>query len=961
MANTVQKESKVVYLQIGQNYEHLAENKQFDVSEWVAEFPEATIYMLFKRPGEAAVAPVQTTLEDGILTWTISNWETGIIGIGFAEIRAIDSSTGMVKKSHVIPCSIEASVTDEDTAPDYPSWVDRMITMNEHLESVYSDFSQELEDGIEAIQGEAGTQKDAIQDKGAEVIASIPASYQTVLESIAPQYASGRPWPKDWFCWYNNKLYQHREDETVAGEFDPDKWYQVVFADVASEATISAKDTRTALYDIAAPEYVTWRSYHTDDYDPAEAFPAIAVGDYYIYDLQMYRCIVPIPVGGDTETWAEGTRIARKFVPEHWERVAVYTELQKYVQSDVLAPEYSASTTYKAGQYVWYSGNVYRCKTDISTAEAWTAAHWQLVKIGDELTSLKSAFDGIVSDSVSENVSWEIGTANNAQDWADGSGSSNSNTDITKFVDISKFKLIRYMAFCSTASTTKAGIAFFGSKSVASYISGVKAYEGSAERTMREQWAFVPSGANFARFTVLHNFDSFFITGYKTVIDETADQINKYHEPNVEYKPVLWTIGTISSGTPASSTTRVRSTTIFAKKGDLIKCDSDVKFNPIYYTAYDTQSNANYLKNGKASGPDNTDYVVDTDGWIRIIVGDINDVAITDADAIGNKVHYYKKDDYIVDMTGKTVAIIGASIDTHGNSGIQFPNAVEIKITSEDVGVQLSAYLTAHDVASGLSLGGHTFTDAEIGTEVTFTPTVSDVGKVIGLPADYNGQSMNVWWCAAMPFFGYTPIPVCWSGSSISSHEKNTSTRKCSWAWHPSQIRKCGIRIPGTMNRIAPDYIIITRIVNDYSHAPYDVLDFDYFDIVPFTYPQDDVDTNGVYHYMWAYVMTIKALREAYPRAIIILQNGTPVRRVSGYVGDIPNNGVNTIEQFNDAISKIGAYMNCPVLDNSSCGITLENMAETTKDNDTHPNQIGQYLKANKFIAEFTKIVNGRY
>ena len=391
MANTVQKESKVVYLQIGQNYEHLAETKQFDVSEWVAEFPDATIYMLFKRPGEAAVAPVQTTLEDGILTWTISNWETGIIGIGFAEIRAIDSSTGMVKKSHVIPCSIEASVTDEDSAPDYPSWVDRMITMNEHLESVYSDFGQEITDGIAAIQGEAGTQKDAIQARGNEVIASIPASYQTVLESIAPQYASGRPWPKDWFCWYNGKLYQHREDETVAGAFDPDKWYQVVFADVASEATISAKDTRTALYDIAAPEYVTWRSYHTDDYDPAEAFPAIAVGDYYIYDLQMYRCIVPIPVGGDTETWAEGTRISRKFVPEHWERVAVYTELQKYVQSDALAPEYSASTTYKAGQYVWYSGNVYRCKTDISTAEAWTAAHWRLVKIGDELTELKSA------------------------------------------------------------------------------------------------------------------------------------------------------------------------------------------------------------------------------------------------------------------------------------------------------------------------------------------------------------------------------------------------------------------------------------------------------------------------------------------------------------------------------------------------------------------------------------------
>jgi hypothetical protein len=615
------------------------------------------------------------------------------------------------------------------------------------------------------------------------------------------------------------------------------------------------------------------------------------------------------------------------------------------------------------------AGSATQAASSATAAQAAQAAAEQVAEsipedyneLSEDVDNLKNAFEILVENSISENLDWEIGTTNNSQDWADGSGSSNSNTDITKYIDISKYKIIKYMAFCSTASVTAAGIAFFADKTTGSYISGVKAYEGAPERTMREQWAIVPAGANYAKFTVLHNFNDFFITGYKTVEDEIKNQINKQHEPNVEYKPILWTIGTISSGTPASSTTRVRSTTILAKKGDLIKCDSDVKFNPIYYTAYDTSTNANWLKAGKPSGPDNMDYVVDTDGWIRIIAGDLNNATITDAYTIGNKVHYYKKDDYIIDMTGKTVAIIGASIDTHGNSGIQFPNAVEITITSEDVGVQLSAYLTAHDVASGLSLGGHTFTDAEIGTEVTFTPTASDVGKVIGLPADYNGQTMNVWWCAAMPFFGYTPIPVCWSGSSITSHEKNTSTRKCSWAWHPSQIRKCGIRIPGTMERNAPDYIIITRATNDYSHTPYAVLDNDYFETVPFNYPADDMDSNDIYHYMWGYAMTIKALRDAYPNAIIMLQNETPTRRVNGSSGDIPNNGTNTIEQFNDAIAKIGAFFGCPVLDNFACGMTLENLAETTGDNDTHPNQKGQYLKANKFIADFSKVLGGNY
>ena len=185
MANTIQKESKIIYLQIGQNYENLGVQKQFDVSEWTAEFPDAHIYLLFKRPGEEAAAPVNTTLdEDGVLTWTVSNWETGIIGIGFAEIRAIDSSTGLVKKSHVIPCSIEASVTDEDEAPDYPSWVDRMLQFGENVDSIYATLPHELEEGIASIQQEAQTQTEAIEQKGITTRASIPSDYTTLSDEV---------------------------------------------------------------------------------------------------------------------------------------------------------------------------------------------------------------------------------------------------------------------------------------------------------------------------------------------------------------------------------------------------------------------------------------------------------------------------------------------------------------------------------------------------------------------------------------------------------------------------------------------------------------------------------------------------------------------------------------------------------------------------------------------------------
>lgn len=191
---------------------------------------------------------------------------------------------------------------------------------------------------------------------------------------------------------------------------------------------------------------------------------------------------------------------------------------------------------------------------------------------------------------------------------------------------------------------------------------------------------------------------------------------------------------------------------------------------------------------------------------------------------------------------GLKIAVIGDSISTNGNDG-EFFNAPEIKIKAEDQGVELSAYLTYYDVQGNLQLGGHTYTDSEIGTEVTFTPNSADVGKKIGLPNNYNAERITVWWEHVAQQLECEIIPVCWSGSSITSHEEADSTKKflTSYAWHDAQIRKCGIRTPGTMTRTAPDAIIIYRGTNDFSHSPYTVLTDDYFDGVNWEYPNTDV------------------------------------------------------------------------------------------------------------------------
>ena len=64
-----------------------------------------------------------------------------------------------------------------------------------------------------------------------------------------------------------------------------------------------------------------------------------------------------------------------------------------------MADEYSASSTYAVGDMVLKDGQLYECNTAITTAEAWTAAHWTAVTVGSELSDLKEDFiNSLITD-----------------------------------------------------------------------------------------------------------------------------------------------------------------------------------------------------------------------------------------------------------------------------------------------------------------------------------------------------------------------------------------------------------------------------------------------------------------------------------------------------------------------------------------------------------------------------------
>lgn len=310
----------------------------------------------------------------------------------------------------------------------------------------------------------------------------------------------------------------------------------------------------------------------------------------------------------------------------------------------------------------------------------------------------------------------------------------------------------------------------------------------------------------------------------------------------------------------------------------------------------------------------------------------------------------------------KRFAVLCDSIGTHGNSG-DYCNVVEVEIGPEDVGVELNAYLTYYDVhdtndgskttgpAIEFVLGGQTYTEADNGKLITFTPTAEDIGKKVGRVYNYNPNSLKTWWLWLAEAYNMEPVPVCWSSSSISSHETTTPRLVNSYAWHDSQVRKCGVRKPGSNERTAPDYIIIARGCNDWSHGQGTLITEGFFDNPEtWTYPTTDV-VGSYFGIKEAVSLTVKKMREAYPKAKIYLCTITYNNRGSKNTFP-PCYGGKSMVSFNNAIRECAEFFGCGLLDLAACGVTHENLKTFAPDG-THLNAAGHKLAGEKAIADF--------
>lgn len=218
-------------------------------------------------------------------------------------------------------------------------------------------------------------------------------AFQTAIENevdtfeamFVDEYNPASTYYNDMYIRYNNKLYRCNVGSTT-GTFDPSDWVEVVLCTDLYEwkRTIGTAvgSWITTLQDLI--------SNLVREYDTTDIY---SVGDYTYYNDNLYRCISAVTVPGnfDPSKW---TRVVLTEDLNNW-KTAFETEFTNFITSfdnftSAFINDFSTSSTYNVGDYVYYEGDAYRCTTAVTTAGAFDANDWTQVVIVDDLKSLVS-------------------------------------------------------------------------------------------------------------------------------------------------------------------------------------------------------------------------------------------------------------------------------------------------------------------------------------------------------------------------------------------------------------------------------------------------------------------------------------------------------------------------------------------------------------------------------------------
>ena len=128
-----------------------------------------------------------------------------------------------------------------------------------------------------------------------------------------------------------------------------------------------------------------------------------SVGDVVVYTDGIAYQLFQAAAAGTTPHEKRVWRIVNQPLQEvvlmfHNMLTTMNEEISTATESGMIAPAYSKKT-YAAGDIVTHSGKLYKAKNAISPADSsWTAAHWDEITVGGQLSALAAAIPDNISD-----------------------------------------------------------------------------------------------------------------------------------------------------------------------------------------------------------------------------------------------------------------------------------------------------------------------------------------------------------------------------------------------------------------------------------------------------------------------------------------------------------------------------------------------------------------------------------
>lgn len=122
-------------ISLGRRGENLVTQIRFPVAGWADMYGNGTFGLLAQRQGDSNPYPVSITTDSEYVYWDVSSADTGVAGIGKAELRY---TVGEALAKSVIYITRTAPALDDagDPPEPYESWVNEVMAAAETVEDI---------------------------------------------------------------------------------------------------------------------------------------------------------------------------------------------------------------------------------------------------------------------------------------------------------------------------------------------------------------------------------------------------------------------------------------------------------------------------------------------------------------------------------------------------------------------------------------------------------------------------------------------------------------------------------------------------------------------------------------------------------------------------------------------------------------------------------------------------------